>query len=332
MSGMATFDAVVCVGPHKVQTAKLAVKSLQLFSCPRRIYVIASAKFFPELQSLSKPSCPVCLMEEDRLIEYVSLRALDEYLTARLGNTRGMGWYFQQFLKMGMARLPDIASHYLIWDSDTVMLKSLEFFDVDGRVLVNPKEENHQPYFELTERLLGYGRMVSFSFISEHFMVNSSHMRELLKLIEARNPGTRNWVYAILDQITETNLLNCGLSEFEMFGNFLQIYHPESYRCRPVRSSREGAALCGMSPNKRDLYYLAKQGYCFVSFERWNRIKGWRLWVSKARTAGRYLLDRSSSLVFEKNKANLRMVSFLCTEGKHSAAWEPSLPRTGTTS
>lgn len=319
------FDAVVCVGPHKVQTAKPAVRSLKLFARPRRIYLIASTKFFPELQSLCKPPCSAILIDEDSFIHSVSLGAIGDYLTRRIGSSRSMGWYLQQFLKMAVARLPDIASHYLIWDSDTIMLTPVEFFDAEGKVLVNPKEENHRPYFDLTKTLLGFGREVSFSFISEHFMANSTYMRELLQIIEKRNQQGKNWVYAILDQITTDNLKNCGLSEFEMFGNYLQVYHPESYRCRPLWSSRDGAALFGMSPNKCDLYYLAKKGYCFVSFERWNRVKGWRLWATKTKAACIYLLDRSSSFASDRNENNLRTAASLCSECGPSGAWKPSI-------
>jgi hypothetical protein len=286
------YDAVVCVGPKKLDTSKLAIRSLQLFARPRRIYTIASSRFFAELRSLNENGCDIILIDEDAFIEAVSLHDLEKYLMQRTGSTWGTGWYLQQFLKMAAARLPDIARHYLIWDSDTVMLRAVEFFDAQGRVLVNPKEEHHRPYFELTEKLLGFGRSVPFSFISEHFMVNAGHMRELLQMIETQAPDAKNWVYAILDQITSENLKNSGFSEFETYGNFLQVHHPGSYCCRPLNSSREGAALFGMSPNKCDLYYLLKRGYCFVSFEWWNRKKGWRLWPRKLKSAVLYGLGR----------------------------------------
>jgi hypothetical protein len=192
------------------------------------------------------------------------------------------------------------------------MLQPVEFFDANGRVLVNPKEEHHKPYFELTEKLLGFGRSVSFSFISEHFMVNTGYMRELLQTIESRAPGAKNWVYAILDQITVENLKHSGFSEFETYGNFLQVHHPESYCCRPLNSSRTGATFFGMSPNKWDVYYLLKQDYCFVSFERWNRKKGWRLWPAKIRSAGIYAFDCASNIVSGRNKRELEIAAALC--------------------
>ena len=119
-------------------------------------------------------------------------------------------------------------------------------------------------------------------------MVNTGYMRELLQTIESRAPRAKNWVYAILDQITAEHLKSSGFSEFETYGNFLQVHHPESYGCRPLNSLRSGATLFGMSPNKWDIYYLLKQRYCFVSFERWNRKKGWRLWPCKLKAAALY--------------------------------------------
>lgn len=303
------FDAVVCVGPHKVQTARLALRSLRLFACPRRIYVLVSRRFFAALSPLTAEDPSVILLDEDTFMEETSLSDLNAYFTKRVNNTRGSGWYLQQFLKMAACRMPDVAPYYLIWDSDTIMLQAVEFFDTQGRVLVNPKEEHHRPYFELTKKLLGFDRSVSFSFISEHFMVNAGHMRELLQLIETQASEAKNWVYAILDQITSGNLKNSGFSEFETYGNFLQVHHPESYCCRPLNSSREGATLFGMSPNKCDLYYLLKQGYCFVSFERWNRKKGWKLWPGKLKSAVLYGLDRiAASAAHSQDNKTVRAI------------------------
>jgi hypothetical protein len=279
------FDAVICVGPHKVQTAKLAIRSLKLFAQPRRIYTILSSRFFSQFQHLVAENPSVTLLDENAFIEGFGMPEIEGYFTKRAGSTWGAGWYLQQFLKMAACRIPDLAPHYLIWDSDTIMLQPVEFFDAQGRVLVNPKEEHHKPYFELTEKLLGFGRGVPFSFISEHFMVNTSYMQQLLKRIEMDSPVAKKWIYAILDQISAENLKNMGFSEFETYGNFIHVHYPESYCCRPLNSSRTGAALFGMSPNKSDIYYLLKQGYCFVSFERWNRKKGFKLWPSKLKAA-----------------------------------------------
>jgi len=306
------FDAVVCVGPHKVHMAKLAIKSLQYYARPRRIYLLASSKFFPELQLLAHDGCPVILLDEDKFIEGVDLPGLERYFIQRTGRPFGTGWYLQQFLKMGAARIPDVAEHYLIWDSDTIMLQSVEFFDAKGRVQVSPKDEHHHPYFELTEQLLGFGRAVPFSFISEHFMVKTRYMLELLQAIESRAPAGKNWVYTILDQITVENLKNSGFSEFETYGNFVQTRYPESYFCRPLKSSRNGATLFGMRPSKPDIYYLMKQGYCFISFERWNRKKGWKVLPSKIRSASVYAVERVLGKFSRRNRNALEVVAALC--------------------
>jgi len=40
-----------------------------------------------------------------------------------------VGWYLQQFLKMGAARhVAGLSDHYLLWDSDMVPLKPMQWF------------------------------------------------------------------------------------------------------------------------------------------------------------------------------------------------------------
>lgn len=81
---------------------------------------------------------------------------------------------------MSICNLSDMAYHYLIWDSDTVLLQPLIFFDQDEKVPVNPKTEYHKPYFELIKKVLSIEKQVDFSFISEHLMINKSYMNELI--------------------------------------------------------------------------------------------------------------------------------------------------------
>jgi len=56
---------------------------------------------------------------------------------------------------MAICNYSDMADHYLIWDSDTILLKSLLFFDKEKRVLINPETEYHEPYFILIKKSSG---------------------------------------------------------------------------------------------------------------------------------------------------------------------------------
>lgn len=265
-----TYDAVVAVAPGHNYIAVKAMRSLRLFSGASRIIVITNRNNFRVFQQLAGEDISVRLLDEDRLIPGVSLDSLKGYLKNRDCTPARAGWYFQQFLKMSVCGLPEIAGHYLLWDADTVMLRPVTFFDGDGAVLINPSSEYYAPYFEIITRLWGKGRNVGFSFISEHLMVRSGYMKELISDIESRTPGKRPWPWTVMDLVDDKELARSGFSEYETYGNFVALNHPDSQKPRPMRSLRYGARRFGLRPNKYDLYVLSKN-YSYVSFETWDR-------------------------------------------------------------
>ncbi len=261
------YDAVLCVGPHHREISLIAIRSLLRFTTARRVLVMTSRDHFPFVQGSLEAHLPVHLLDEDEVIEGITLPAIQKYLTTRSKPPARAGWYFQQFLKMSISRRPDLADHYLIWDSDTVALRALRFFDSDGRTLVNPKTEHLQPYFQLIRALLGIERQVNFSFISEHLMVNRTYMLELIGELSGDSPEGRLWPWRILDAIDDQHLAGSGFSEYETYGNFIAARHPDSFRCRPLQSTRNATVHFGAVPDRYAIHYLMSAGHAFATFE-----------------------------------------------------------------
>ncbi len=261
------YDAVVLVGPDRHLLAIKAVRSLKVFSKARKIIIITCINNFSLFGNIGSKEVPVILKDEDALLDGMTLSSIKKYLEQRGSSPSRAGWYFQQFLKMGISLQDDIAEHYLIWDSDTIMLYPILFFDEkdDNKVLVKPSTEFHKPYFEVMYRLLGIERSVDFSFISEHMVVKKEYMAELLMTIEKKNRD-QNWEWNILDSIDRSYLGRSGFSEFETYGNYIQSKYPKSYKIRPLNSFRRGAKYFGMNPSRFDLYALSKR-YGYVTFE-----------------------------------------------------------------
>ncbi len=262
-----TFNAVTPVGPKHKKIATKTIQSLCRFSGASRIFVITSRDNFGFFRRReNRCERPISLVDENSVIEGLNLGHLQHYLTHKISDSYAAGWYFQQFLKMAACQLPDIGEYYLIWDSDTILLRPMIFFDRQGRVLVNPKTEFHEPYFRLTKRLLGWDRGVDFSFISEHFMVKTEYMQDLISAISGEFPGERSWVYAVMDSIGLEDLNRCGFSEYETYGNYIHFNYPDSYRCRHVKAWRNAASHFGLCPSRFDIHVLSKD-YVFASFE-----------------------------------------------------------------
>ncbi len=262
------YDAVLTVGPLHCDIARIAIQQLVRNAQPRNVYVITGRGNFERFVGLDVSQ--LHLVDEDQLIPSVDLGAVKAFLSERGANAGQAGWYFQQFLKMAACTLQNIAPHYLIWDADTIMLRTMSFFDDDGKVLIAMQTEYNPEYFRTYERLLDMERSASFSFIAEHMMVRTSFMRELIQAIKKGSLTNGQWVWAVLSAIDESQLSYSAFSEFETYGNYVNSTHGGSMAIREIRSLRTGAGRFGTLPNRCDLYRLSRK-YCYASFESVHR-------------------------------------------------------------
>ena len=184
------------------------------------------------------------------------------------------GWYFQQFLKYSYAFENPDDDWFLIWDADTVPLRAVDFFDAEGRLLVVPAEECHEPYFETYRQLLGEEPCREYSFISQHQVVQKSVLREMLRQMTDRaRKDLKEWPRVIADGLQGAG--NNLFSEYETYGHYLKNHYPERMALRPLPWLREGTETCGLHPSEDVLSRLGNC-YAYASFEskntRWRRL------------------------------------------------------------
>jgi hypothetical protein len=130
------------------------------------------------------------------------------------------GWLLQQFIKMGCAySIPNLSDYYLVVDADVVFLKPTRFL-----------ENNHRPYFDCYERLLGEPADTNCSWVAHHMLISKPIMLELLQNIEER--FNKIWYDAILDNIDYSQ--GSPFSEYETYGHYLKNHHPEKFRTRDL--------------------------------------------------------------------------------------------------
>lgn len=208
----------------------------------------------------------VQLVNEDGVIPDMTLQQLRRLKLP--GFPQGAGWYFQQFLKLSFAFQDPFEDYYLIWDADTVPLRSLQFFDDLGRMCFTIASEEHSPYLANYRNLLGEEPRREFSFISQHMIVQKSVAREMLKQIETNFSGTESWAWKIMHNLkgTSTNLF----SEYEMLGHFVKNHYPDRAVYRELRWSREGALASSRLPSSKRLELL-RDSYDFITFESKHR-------------------------------------------------------------
>lgn len=214
---------------------------------------------------------PVAMfMDEDALIPGLTLGSVKRSFAGTVVPERRSGWYYQQFLKMAWALSDGCEEWYAVWDSDTFPLKPLSLFDDQHRPLFTAKPEYNEIYFETTERLLGYRRVVDYSFVAENMVFSRKIMRELIDAIKAGNTA-RSFADNILSAVMLASNPYKAFSEFETYGNYVMKYYPGLYQAVTRKSTRKGARRYGLSPSEKDLARLALR-YDVASFERWDRI------------------------------------------------------------
>lgn len=185
------------------------------------------------------------------------------------------GWYYQQFLKMQYARITD-DEYYMVWDGDTIPCAPFSMFADDGTTpFFDLKQEYHAEYFETLSALFpGMGKVIGPSFISEHMIIKTEYMRELIDTIEANATltGASFWE-KIIRCIPVNKIQNSSFSEFETYGTFVALKHQSAYRLREWHSFRLAGAF--FDPNticERDYAWLA-QSFNAISFEKGHSVR-----------------------------------------------------------
>lgn len=185
------------------------------------------------------------------------------------------GWYYQQFLKMQYARMCDDA-YYLVWDGDTIPCAAFSMFkEGTDTPYLDMKSEYYQQYFDTMEKLIpDLHKCFEKSFISEHMLMNSEIMRELLAEIEAnqRIAGESFWE-KIIHAIDAKGLQENSFSEFEIYGTYVAMRHPEQYRLRDWHSFRYGGVFYSLDTiSDADYAWLAKDFFA-ISFEKGDSVR-----------------------------------------------------------
>ena len=160
---------------------------------------------------------------------------------------------------------------YLIWDSDTIPVKKVKMFKNNGKPFFDVKIEYNEPYFTTMKNIFPeLGKKQSYSFISEHMVINAELMKKVINRITDNNNLIGNtWEEKIINIIDINYLPLSGFSEFETYGTFVKEYYKEIYSKRPWKSIRRGNLY--FNPKlltDNDIKKISRY-YDSISFEKW---------------------------------------------------------------
>lgn len=267
-----TFDTFTPVRDLHRHTALKALRSLRLFTHARKHFVVADRETLRFLQSRLPPDLPAVYLEEHELVTREDAERLRMVFRERIGSDERARWYFQQFYKMAACRIPEIAEHYLIWDGDAILLRTLDFCDSTGRACFCTRDGYCQAYFDTINRLFGLEKPMKPSFIAEHQWIDTAVMNNLLSELEQAPNRAETWMLTIIGAIADKDLGASGFSEYETYGTYFVHHHPNDFVLHTLKHMRGASALFGSQPDRITLASLMARGYAFASFESYHRL------------------------------------------------------------
>lgn len=217
----------------------------------------------------------VCFLDEESLIPFADVNAVMQKRLGIADVPRGItGWYYQQFLKMKYADVCE-DPFYMTWDGDTVPCRPIVMEDEQNKPLLDCKREYHEEYFTTMSKLIpGLGKCMEYSFISEHMLFSRDIMKELMvEILERAEDGSRSFYERILNVIPREKLTDNSFSEFETYGSFVAMRHPEVYKLRRWYSFRHcGDFFDPTQMSEEDFAWLGRDFHA-LSFEKGSYVR-----------------------------------------------------------
>lgn len=213
----------------------------------------------------------IIYIHEDTLIPKKEINEL--FIKRGIENQHRVGWYFQQFLKMAYSRICK-NEYYIIWDADTIPIKKVHMFEKNHPIF-DMKTEHHIPYFITMSRLIPDLKFVNRSYISEHMIIKTEYMKNLLNEIESKSniTGKKFWEKIIMS-IDKKDITKSGFSEYETYGSYVDTKYPTLYNHREWHSLRKPEIYFGNIDklNQKDIILFSKK-YDAITIEAKHKIK-----------------------------------------------------------
>lgn len=184
------------------------------------------------------------------------------------------GWYYQQFLKMQYSYLCR-DSYYMVWDGDTIPCKTFEIFGAGDIPYFDLKREYHEEYFVTLAKLFpGMQKCMEPSFISEHMLINSGFMKQMIAEIEENKECRGKYFYEkIIYAIDREKLTSNSFSEFETYGTWVWNRYPYAYQLRTWHSFRYGGQFFDPDTISDSDYEWLGRDFAAISFEKENYVR-----------------------------------------------------------
>jgi len=226
------YDIVIPVGPSDTEQIndQLEFTKKNIIGY-RNIYLIC---YNPSISITDKNT----IIVDEKLFPF-TIKDIEKYHSKYDRN----GWYLQQLLKLYAGIIiPGILDRYLVIDADTYFLKPAVFVE-DGKCLYNTGNEYHIPYFDHMLKLHpSLVKQIKESGICHHMIFEKKHINGLFSLVEEYNNignSKKQFWEIFLEKVNPehygmTYINMSGASEYEIYLNYVLIYHREQIKIRKL--------------------------------------------------------------------------------------------------
>lgn len=263
------YNIIIPVAYREYPFLPKTIKYIQKNLDAEHIYIITHIDMINIMPTSIKKNPKCSILDENLIIKGVSFQEVQELLRKYKMKDQRVGWYLQQFIKMGFAQSKYCdQDYYLSWDADTLPIQHINFFDIDGKPFFDMKSEHHQPYFDTINNLFTPQKTNKSSYIAEHMLFKKEIMLNLLAEIEKnKSVQCKNWTEQILLSVNPNEF--CVFSEFETYGNYCFNYYSDLYKERQLSSFRCGGVIMGRFISDEIIQQLSIDVY-IISFELYN--------------------------------------------------------------
>ena len=139
------------------------------------------------------------------------------------------GWYIQQYLKLFQEITPD---DYLVVDSDIYFNRKINIIENGKPSFLFGTNYTHPPYFKFMWDVFKLKKEYHYSFINEVMYFKREYLQHLLKSRRL----TKDQFFRISVKVLNTLNAISGFSEYELYGNYVTKYFPQSYNYTYVKT------------------------------------------------------------------------------------------------
>ena len=277
---MEEFDIIIPIAKNDVEALLNSLPYIKKQLPDTEIKIIANGSVKRRLHHIEG----ISFIDENLMIEGLNFEKIKQIIVSRYPKAgRRTRWYFQQFLKLGYARICK-KEYFLTWDSDTIPLTGLSFFNGQGKPYLDvlPPVAEDEAYNVTVGKLWPDGRVKkhnNVSFITEHMLFKTCIVKNMLEEIEKNVSLEGNTFYEkILRAIPVSELNLSGFSEFETYAAYVTSRVPQMYVMRNWKNLRHGKIYFGIHPTQAQLEWIAKK-FDVISLEDFDHQWGICRWL-----------------------------------------------------